>query len=82
MITYTNNLNERYYDANMIKDILGVNLSFLKRQIKTYNFPPESYIKHTNKHLFKEESLIDFIDFLVKKQVIKKQKNKIYERDI
>jgi len=82
MITYTNNLNERYYDANMIKDILGVNLSFLKRQIKTYNFPPESYIKHTNKHLFKEESLIDFIDYLVIKEVIRNQKMKVNERGI
>ncbi len=82
MITYNNNLTERLYDINMIKDLLGLNLSFLKRQIKGYNFPPESYIKYKNKHLFKEEPLIDFIDYLVKKQVQGKQKNKVYERSI
>ena len=68
MITYTNNINEIYYDTKMIKDILGVNLSFLKRKMKEYNFPEGSYFKHGNKHLFKEEPIIDFINFLVTTQ--------------
>ncbi len=68
MITYTNNTNEIYYDTKMLKNILGVNLSYLKRQMKDYNFPAESYIKYGNKHLYKEQPIIDFIHYLVANQ--------------
>ena len=77
MITYTNNTNEIYYDTKMIKDILGVNLSFLKRQMKDYNFAAGSYIKYGNKHLFREEQVIDFINYIITNQFIRKTKKEL-----
>ena len=49
---YTNNNQEKYYDAHMLQELLQVNISFLKREIKRYQFPANSFIKYQNKHLF------------------------------
>ena len=37
MINYIDN-GQIYYDARMIQDILQVNLSYLKREMKKYGF--------------------------------------------
>lgn len=72
MIVYSNpNTNERLYDTNMLRETLNVSKSFLVREILKYNFTESDYVKYKNLHLFKEESVIEFIDFLVKNRLIK-----------
>lgn len=72
MIVYSNpNTNERLYDSNMLRETLNVSKSFLVREILKYNFSECDYVKYKNLHLFKEESVIEFIDFLVKNRLIK-----------
>ena len=60
---YSNTKQENYYDTYMLKEILQVNLSFLKLEMKRYRFPKSSYVKYQNKHLFTETAIIDFIDY-------------------
>ncbi len=62
-MNYLNN-NIYYYDTRMIQDILRVNLSHLKREMKKYGFSSEDYIRHKNLHLYNQEALIEFIVFL------------------
>jgi hypothetical protein len=77
---YSNNNQEKFYDMHMLNEILQVNISFLKRQMKLYQFPISSYIKYQNKHLFTEPAVIDFIIYLAKqraeKDIIKLKKIK------
>jgi len=68
---YSNTKQENYYDTHMLKEILQVNLSFLKLEMKRYRFPKSSYVKYQNKHLFTETAIIDFIDYLVKNRIEK-----------
>jgi hypothetical protein len=67
---YTNN-NQQFYDTHMLMEILQVNISYLKREIKQYQFPANSYIKYQNKHLFTEPAVIDFIDYLAKQRAVR-----------
>lgn len=76
---YTNTNQETFYDTHMLKEILQVNLSYLKREIKRYQFPITSYIKYQNKHLFTEPAVIDFIDYLVKNR-LEKDINKLSKK--
>ena len=62
---YVDTNHEIYYDRYMLQQILSVNLSSLKEKMKRYNFPQNSYIKYQNKHLYKEQAVLDFIVFLV-----------------
>ena len=64
-MTYKNSKNEIFYDTYLLTKILGVNLSYLKREMKKYQFPRSSYIKYNNKHLYTEAAIIDFINSLV-----------------
>ncbi len=66
-----NNINENFYDTHMLKEILQVNLSYLKREMKLYQFPANSYIKYQNKHLYTEPAIIDFIHSLVRNRLEK-----------
>ena len=64
-MTYKNSKNEIFYDIHLLTQILGVNLSYLKREMKKYGFAKSSYIKYNNKHLYTEAVIIDFINSLV-----------------
>jgi hypothetical protein len=65
------NTKENFYDTHMLKDILQVNLSYLKREMKLHQFPANSYIKYQNKHLYTEPAIIDFIAALVRNRLEK-----------
>lgn len=75
MITYINNETEVYYDFNMINDILPIHTSILKREMKKYGFKKDEYVKYKNRHLYTLNSVTDFIVFLIKNKVTKKQKS-------
>jgi hypothetical protein len=70
MILYTDfHTKQRLYDTNMIQETFDLQMSFLKREINRYGFTPDDYIRYKNIHLFKESSVLDFIEYLVEKKL-------------
>ena len=65
MITYQTNKNEVFYDFRMLAEILRVNPSYLKRAIKNYGFSTKDFIKYKNRHLYRQNEVIDFVVYLV-----------------
>lgn len=70
-MTYKNSKNEIFYDTHLLTKLLGVNSSYLKREIKRHGFSQTSYIKYNNKHLYTEEAIIDFINCLIVRSIEK-----------
>ena len=70
-MTYKNSKNEIFYDTYLLTKILGVNLSYLKREIKKYGFSQTCYIKYNNKHLYNEAAIVDFINCLIIRSIEK-----------
>lgn len=63
--------NEILYDTNMMRELLGVSKSQLKRGMVKYNFSEDEFIKYKNQFLFKENSVINFIEFLLNNKFVK-----------
>ncbi len=59
IIKYVSENNERLYDFNTIKNILGVNKSKLQRDMKTIK---RDYVKHKNQYLYKEKTLFQLME--------------------
>ena len=71
MIRYTiTQTGEILYNTNMLKETLKVSKSFLIREMKKYNFSENDYIRYKNQILFKEKSVMDFMDYLIKNRMI------------
>jgi hypothetical protein len=71
MIVYSNpKTNELLYDTNMLREILNVSKSFLVREILKYNFNESDYVKYKNLFLYKEGSVMDFINHLIENRLI------------
>jgi len=72
MIKYINqNTKEILYDTNMLRETLGMSKSQLIREMKKYNFSESEYVHYKNQFLFKENSVIEFITFLVMNRLVK-----------
>lgn len=71
-IRYTTLNNEILFDTNMIKECLGFSKSKLQKEMSKYRFPENEIIVYKNQFLFKEGTVIEFINFLVKERLEKK----------
>lgn len=71
---YTTHTGEKYIDTITLKQVLQIEPSKLKREMKKY-FTIEDYIKYNNKHLYKEEAVIDFICHILVRSIAKERKN-------
>jgi hypothetical protein len=69
MITYQNSTNEAFYDFEMLMNILRVPPSYLKRVIKNYGFSEMDFIKYKNRHLYRQNAVIDFVVYLVSEKL-------------
>ena len=67
MVTY-NDGREVLYDFNMIAELIGRHPSYLKREIKNYDFKSNEYVRYQNRHLYKQSAVVDFIIFLVNRE--------------
>ena len=88
MIVYSDpNTNERLYDTHTLRKTLNVSLSYLKRELRKYPFKEGDYIRFKNLHLYKENSVIDFIEYLVENRLeneikdLKRDINKMMKRN-
>ena len=71
MITYqANNKESAFYDFKMLTEILRVHPSFLKRAIKRYHFSTTDYILYGNRHLYRQDAIVDFVVFLVTEKIV------------
>lgn len=61
---YTTHTGENYIDTLTLKRLLRIEPSKLKREIKKH-FKKEDFIRYNNKHLFREDAVIDFIGYLL-----------------
>ncbi len=66
MITYSDpQTKEKLYDTNTLRIILKVSPSYLKREIRKYGFKDEDCVKYKNLTLYREMSVLKFINHLV-----------------
>ena len=63
--------NERLYDTNMLRETLSVSPSYLKRQILKFEFDQTDFVKYKNLYLYRESSVIKFINSIVECRVDK-----------
>jgi len=53
----------------MLSAILRVHPSYLKRKIKKFGFTDTDYISYCNRHLYSQNSVVDFIVYLAKEKL-------------
>jgi len=73
MIKYKIN-DQYYYDSTMIKCYLGITRSKLQKIMSKYKGCKGDYIRYFNKILYKENYVLDMIEFVMKEKN-KKMKN-------
>ena len=57
--------NQRLYDCYMLRERLKMTKPTLQRELNRYNFTTDDYIVYQNKFLFKEDSIVKFIESIV-----------------
>ena len=57
--------NQRLYDSYMLRERLKMTKPTLQRELNRYNFTTDDYIVYQNKFLFKEDSIVKFIESIV-----------------
>ena len=71
-LRYVTNDNEILFDTNMIKESLGFSKSRLQKEMSKYRFPENEIVIYKNQFLFREGTVIEFINFLVKERLERK----------
>lgn len=67
--------NERLYDSYMLRERLRMSKSKLQKELNKYDFTHDDYIMYKNQFLFKENSIINFIESIVlRRYLINKRK--------
>jgi hypothetical protein len=62
--------NERLYDSYMLRERLRMTKSKLQKELSKYNFTSEDYVIYKNQFLFKESSVVRFIESVVLKRYL------------
>jgi hypothetical protein len=62
--------NERLYDTYMLRDRLRMTKSKLQKELSKYNFTSEDYVIYKNQFLFRESSVVKFIESVVLKRYL------------
>ena len=72
--------NERLYDSFMLRTRLRMNKSRLQKELNQYNFTSDDYIVFKNQYLFKESSVVRFIENIVMKKYLTNRRKITNER--
>ena len=64
-IAYINENQERLYDNYMLRETLRVSKQRLQSLLGQYKFSPGDYVIHQNKFLYREESIVNFLEYMV-----------------
>ncbi len=62
--------NERLYDSYMLRERLKMTKSKLQKELSKYQFTNEDYVIYKNQFLFKESSVVKFIESVVLKRYL------------
>jgi len=73
-IAYINENQDRLYDSYMLCEKFRVSKSKLQKLMEQYTFSHNDYVMHQNRFLFREDSIVRFLEFIVVKKNLNQRK--------
>ena len=73
-IAYINEKQERFYDNYMLRETLRVSKPKLQRLLGQYKFSPSDFVIHQNKFLYSEDSIVNFLEYMVLRRHLNHQR--------
>jgi hypothetical protein len=58
-------------DTSMISETFNLHKSLLKREMSKYPFGKKDFVKYKNIHLYREKSVLDFMENIVERRLVK-----------